>query len=191
MRICSRSIQTECGKPLGLAPRSLAGRSLITSSNLACAPPPAMRYPRFCLRSWSFWSGMWPPGRSPSLDGAQASKDAMVSGQGAVKNCRHEARPLSRVAVGFAQPESIGPDVPQASGPKNRIHCSRAVSTRSQLPAHLEHIDRFDLGRSARPRRRFLFLPIPVAAPATQGQACLPTPEVPQLVETRGELRNP
>src|SRR5215831_16597280 len=84
MRICSRSIQTEWGKPLGLAPRSLAGRSWITSSNLACAPPPAIRYARFCLRSWSFGPGMWPPGwAAPSLDGSHARKDARVSGRGA------------------------------------------------------------------------------------------------------------
>src|SRR5215467_9908667 len=79
MRMCSRSIQTECGKPLGLAPRSLAGRSWITSSNLARAPPPAIRYARFCLRSWSFGLGMWPPGwGAPGLDGSHARKDARV-----------------------------------------------------------------------------------------------------------------
>src|SRR5438045_6555410 len=40
IRMCSRIIHEECGKFSGLRPQSSSGRFLMTSSNLACAPPP-------------------------------------------------------------------------------------------------------------------------------------------------------
>src|SRR5262249_12670425 len=49
MRKCSRIIQQECGKFGGLLPRRFAGILGMTSSTLACAPPPCRRSTR-CWR---------------------------------------------------------------------------------------------------------------------------------------------
>src|SRR5580692_2815480 len=73
MRRCSRSIQGECGKLSGFAPRSLGGRSLMASSKVAWAWPPVRRAIRCSRRDWFGSCGME----------SSAGLDALISLEGA------------------------------------------------------------------------------------------------------------
>src|SRR5579862_4253745 len=78
MRRCSSSIQGECGKFSGLAPRSFGGKSLMASSNVAWAWPPERRAMRCSRSDW-----LWSSGIGPS-----AALDALIWLEGADRDSK-------------------------------------------------------------------------------------------------------